>query len=48
MTIAVRSAMPADEAPVLGLFEELLDPPGRRPRDYGMAQASLNFGREIA
>jgi GNAT superfamily N-acetyltransferase len=48
MTIAVRSAMPADEAPVLGLFEELLDPPGRRPRDYTRTRGAAGFRHALA
>ncbi len=48
MTIAVRSAMPADEAPVLGLFEELLHPPGRRPRDYTRERGAAGFRHALA
>jgi len=32
--MVIRGATPADEDAVLALFEELFDPPGRRPRGY--------------
>ena len=32
--MTIRSATRADEDTVLTLFEELFDPPARRPRDY--------------
>ena len=48
MSIAVRSATPADEEAVLALFEELFDPPGRRPPDYTRARGAFGFRHALA
>jgi GNAT superfamily N-acetyltransferase len=41
--LSVRPATLADERAVLALFEELFDPPGRRPRHYTQERGASGF-----
>lgn len=46
--MTIRSAVAADEEPVLALFEELLAPPGRRPAGYTRARGAAGFRHALA
>ena len=46
--MTIRCAIPADEDAVLVLFEELFDPPGRRPRGYTPARGAAGFHHALA
>src|SRR6059036_3895593 len=46
--MTIRCATPADEDAVLTLFEELFDPPGRRPRGYTPARGAAGFRHALA
>src|SRR5438445_10339179 len=46
--MTIRCATPADEDAVLALFEELFDPPGRRPRGYTRARGDAGFRHALA
>src|SRR5947208_15947891 len=46
--MTIRCATPADEDAVLVLFEELFDPPGRRPRGYTRARGAAGFRHALA
>src|SRR3989442_695589 len=46
--MVIRGARPADEDAVLALFEELFDPPGRRPRGYTRARGDAGFRHALA
>src|SRR5438132_12751967 len=46
--MTIRCATPADEDAVLTLFEQLFDPPGRRPRGYTPARGAAGFGHALA
>src|SRR5438552_19067441 len=46
--MTIRCATPADEDAVLMLFEELFDPPGRRPRGYTRARGAASFRHALA
>src|SRR5207247_5579398 len=46
--MTIRCATPADEDAVLRLFEELFDPPGRRPRGYTRERGAAGFRHALA
>ena len=46
--MTIRCATPADEDAVLALFEELFDPPGRRPRGYTRERGAAGFRHALA
>src|SRR2546428_13155038 len=46
--MTIRWARPADEDAVLALFEELFDPPGRRPRGYTRERGDAGFRHALA
>ena len=46
--MTIRGATPADEDAVLALFEELFDPPGRRPLGYTRARGDAGFRHALA
>ncbi len=46
--MTIRCATPADEDAVLALFEELFDPPGRRPRGYTRERGDAGFRHALA
>ena len=46
--MTIRCATPADEEAVLALFEELFDPPGRRPGGYTRARGDAGFRHALA
>src|SRR5439155_25309923 len=46
--MTIRCATPADEDAVLTLFEQLFDPPGRRPRGYTRARGAAGFRHALA
>ncbi len=45
--MTIRSATRADEDTVLTLFEELFDPPARRPRDYTRERGARGFEQAL-
>jgi GNAT superfamily N-acetyltransferase len=45
--LTIRPAALHDEEPVLALFEELFDPPGRRPRAYTRERGAAGFRHAI-
>jgi GNAT superfamily N-acetyltransferase len=46
--LTIRRATPGDEDAVLGLFEELFDPPGSRPRRYTRQRGAAGFRYALA
>src|SRR5256712_6931198 len=46
--LTIRCARPADEDAVLALFDELFDPPGRRPRGYTRERGDAGFRHALA
>ena len=46
--MTIRCATPADEDAVLTLFEQLFDPPGRRPHGYTRARGAAGFRHALA
>jgi GNAT superfamily N-acetyltransferase len=43
----IRPAVPADEAAVLALIEELFEPPGARPKGYSPERGREGFRRAV-